>query len=121
MILLLVSCRQTGSHTAEKGQADIEKTSEVDMGSQTEKETKKAEDKASKAGKEDKEDKGKKPEGQKNGIPHILLKEEEIMYYDDEVEGSLAVTMTGAKEITKQDHPRFYNIVENLSITTGWM
>lgn len=30
-----------------------------------------------------------------------------------------AVTMTGAKEITKQDHPRFYNIVENLSITTG--
>ncbi len=32
---------------------------------------------------------------------------------------SLAVAMTGAKEITKKDNPRFYNIVENLSITTG--
>ncbi|MBO7718126.1 zinc metalloprotease HtpX [Candidatus Saccharibacteria bacterium] len=32
---------------------------------------------------------------------------------------SLAMTMTGAKEITKKDNPRFYNIVENLSITTG--
>ena len=27
--------------------------------------------------------------------------------------------MTGAKEITKKDNPRLYNVVENLSITTG--
>ena len=33
--------------------------------------------------------------------------------------GSLAVAMTGAEEITKKDNPRLYNIVENLSITTG--
>lgn len=33
--------------------------------------------------------------------------------------GSLAMVMTGAKEIEKKDNPRFYNIVENLSITTG--
>lgn len=33
--------------------------------------------------------------------------------------GSLAIAMTGAKEITKKDNPRFYNVVENLSITTG--
>ena len=33
--------------------------------------------------------------------------------------GSLAMAVTGAKEITKKDNPRFYNIVENLSITTG--
>lgn len=33
--------------------------------------------------------------------------------------GSLAVAMTGAKEITKKDHPRLYNTVENLAITTG--
>ncbi len=32
---------------------------------------------------------------------------------------SVTVAMTGAKEITKKDNPRFYNIVENLSITTG--
>ncbi|MBQ3453040.1 M48 family metalloprotease [Candidatus Saccharibacteria bacterium] len=32
---------------------------------------------------------------------------------------SLATAMTGAREITKKDNPRFYNIVENLSITTG--
>lgn len=32
---------------------------------------------------------------------------------------SLAVAMTGAKEIQKSDNPRLYNIVENLSITTG--
>ena len=32
---------------------------------------------------------------------------------------SLAMAMTGAKEITKKDNPRLYNIVENLSITTG--
>ena len=31
----------------------------------------------------------------------------------------IAMAMTGAKEITKKDNPRFYNIVENLSITTG--
>ena len=33
--------------------------------------------------------------------------------------GSLAVMMTGAHEIVKKDNPRLYNIVENLSITTG--
>ncbi len=33
--------------------------------------------------------------------------------------GSIATAMTGAREITKKDNPRFYNIVENLSITTG--
>lgn len=33
--------------------------------------------------------------------------------------GSLATAMTGAKEIAKKDNPRLYNIVENLSITTG--
>lgn len=33
--------------------------------------------------------------------------------------GSIAMVMTGAKEISKKDNPRFYNIVENLSITTG--
>ena len=33
--------------------------------------------------------------------------------------GSIAVGMTGATEITKKDNPRLYNIVENLSITTG--
>lgn len=32
---------------------------------------------------------------------------------------SIAMAMTGAREITKKDSPRFYNIVENLSITTG--
>lgn len=32
---------------------------------------------------------------------------------------SLAVAMTGAREITKQDHRRYYNIVENLSLTAG--
>lgn len=39
-----------------------------------------------------------------------------IQYY---ISGSLAMAMTGAKEIQKKDNPRFYNIVENLSITTG--
>ena len=33
--------------------------------------------------------------------------------------GSIAVVMTGAKEIEKKDNPRLYNIVENLCITTG--
>ena len=33
--------------------------------------------------------------------------------------GSLAMAMTGAKEITKKENRRLYNIVENLSITTG--
>ncbi|MDO4611566.1 MAG: M48 family metalloprotease [Candidatus Saccharibacteria bacterium] len=33
--------------------------------------------------------------------------------------GSLATAMTGAREIQKKDNPRLYNIVENLSITTG--
>ena len=33
--------------------------------------------------------------------------------------GSLAVTMSGAKEIQKRDNPRFYNIVENLVIQEG--
>ena len=39
-----------------------------------------------------------------------------IQYY---LSGTLAMAMTGAKEIEKKDNPRFYNIVENLSITTG--
>ncbi|MBR3132013.1 zinc metalloprotease HtpX [Candidatus Saccharibacteria bacterium] len=39
-----------------------------------------------------------------------------IQYY---ASSSLAMAMTGAKEIEKKDNPRFYNIVENLSITTG--
>lgn len=33
--------------------------------------------------------------------------------------GSIATAMAGADEITKKDNPRLYNIVENLSITTG--
>lgn len=33
--------------------------------------------------------------------------------------GSLAMVMSGAKEIEKKENPRLYNIVENLSITTG--
>lgn len=33
--------------------------------------------------------------------------------------GSLATVMAGANEIQKKDNPRLYNIVENLSITTG--
>ena len=32
---------------------------------------------------------------------------------------SLAVAMTGAKEIQKKDNPRLYNVVENLAITAG--
>lgn len=32
---------------------------------------------------------------------------------------SLAVAMTGAKEISKRDNPRLYNTVENLAITAG--
>ena len=39
-----------------------------------------------------------------------------IQYY---FAGNIAMAMTGAKEITKRDNPRLYNIVENLSITTG--
>ena len=39
-----------------------------------------------------------------------------IQYY---ASSSLAMAMTGAKQIEKKDNPRFYNIVENLSITTG--
>lgn len=39
-----------------------------------------------------------------------------IQYY---LAGDIAMAMTGAKEIAKKDNPRFYNIVENLSITTG--
>jgi len=33
--------------------------------------------------------------------------------------GSLAVAMTGAKQIEKKDNPRLYRIVENLAITLG--
>lgn len=33
--------------------------------------------------------------------------------------GSIATAMAGAREISKKDNPRLYNIVENLSITTG--
>ncbi len=39
-----------------------------------------------------------------------------IQYY---ASSSVAMAMTGAKEIVKKDNPRFYNIVENLSISTG--
>ncbi|MBQ1387380.1 zinc metalloprotease HtpX [Candidatus Saccharibacteria bacterium] len=39
-----------------------------------------------------------------------------IQYY---FAGNIAMAMTGAKEIVKKDNPRLYNIVENLSITTG--
>lgn len=39
-----------------------------------------------------------------------------IQYY---FAGNIAMAMTGAKEIEKKDNPRLYNIVENLSITTG--
>lgn len=39
-----------------------------------------------------------------------------IQYY---AASSLAVAMTGAKQIKKSDNPRLYNAVENLSITTG--
>lgn len=39
-----------------------------------------------------------------------------IQYY---ASSSVAMVMTGAKEITKKDNPRLYNAVENLSITTG--
>ena len=46
----------------------------------------------------------------------IALVSAVIQYF---ASSSLAMTMTGAKEITKKDNPRFYNIVENLSITTG--
>ncbi|MDO4741901.1 MAG: M48 family metallopeptidase [Candidatus Saccharibacteria bacterium] len=33
--------------------------------------------------------------------------------------GSIAVAMSGAREVSKKTNPRLYNIVENLSITTG--
>ncbi|MBO4812669.1 zinc metalloprotease HtpX [Candidatus Saccharibacteria bacterium] len=39
-----------------------------------------------------------------------------LQYY---FSSSIAMAMTGAKEITKKDNPRLYNTVENLSITTG--
>ena len=39
-----------------------------------------------------------------------------IQYY---CAGNIAMAMTGAKEITKKENPRLYNVVENLSITTG--
>ena len=39
-----------------------------------------------------------------------------IQYF---IAGSLTTALTGAKEIQKKDNPRLYNIVENLSITTG--
>lgn len=39
-----------------------------------------------------------------------------FQYYSS---ASLATVMTGATKIEKKDNPRFYNIVENLSITTG--
>ena len=35
------------------------------------------------------------------------------------IAGSVATAMTGARQITKKENPRLYNIVENLSITTG--
>ena len=39
-----------------------------------------------------------------------------IQYY---AAGRQALSMAGAKEITKRDNPRLYRIVENLAITTG--
>lgn len=39
-----------------------------------------------------------------------------IQYY---FAGDIAIMMTGAKEVTKKSNPQFYNVVENLSITTG--
>ena len=39
-----------------------------------------------------------------------------IQYYSA---GKQALSMAGAREITKADNPRFYRIVENLAITTG--
>ena len=39
-----------------------------------------------------------------------------IQYY---FASSIAMAMTGAREIIKKDNPRLYNIVENLSITAG--
>ncbi|MBR3143990.1 M48 family metallopeptidase [Candidatus Saccharibacteria bacterium] len=39
-----------------------------------------------------------------------------VQYY---LSGPLAVMTAGAREIEKKDNPRLYNIVENLSITTG--
>ena len=39
-----------------------------------------------------------------------------IQYF---LSSSLAVAMTGAKEIHKKDHPRLYNTVENLTIAAG--
>ncbi len=39
-----------------------------------------------------------------------------IQYY---ASASLAVAMTGARQIQKKDNPRLYNTVENLSIATG--
>ena len=39
-----------------------------------------------------------------------------IQYF---MESKLAVAMTGAKEIQKNDNPRLYRIVENLAITNG--
>ena len=39
-----------------------------------------------------------------------------IQYY---LAGDIAMAMSGAKEIAKKDNPRLYNVVENLSITTG--
>lgn len=39
-----------------------------------------------------------------------------IQYY---ASGTLAMAMSGAREIEKKDNPRLYNIVENLSIATG--
>lgn len=35
------------------------------------------------------------------------------------VAGRVALSMSGAREITQRDNPRFYNIVENLTIATG--
>ena len=39
-----------------------------------------------------------------------------IQYY---ASSSIAMAMTGAREIQKKDNPRLYNIVDNLAITTG--
>ena len=39
-----------------------------------------------------------------------------VQYY---ASSSLAVAMTGAREIEKKDNPKLYNAVENLTLTAG--
>ncbi|MBR5620917.1 M48 family metalloprotease [Candidatus Saccharibacteria bacterium] len=50
------------------------------------------------------------------GVLAIALIYAIIQYF---AASSLAIAMTGAKEIQKKDYPVYYNIVENLSMTAG--